>query len=51
MQLFIANSVLFSKENLKNFDRKNPAAHMAQKQKSRTTKSPLTQDWVFRPGL
>ena len=27
------------------------AAQMAQKQKSRTTKSPLMQDWVFRLGL
>ena len=27
-----------------------PAAQMAQKQKSRTTKSPLMQDWVFRLG-
>ena len=26
------------------------AAQMAQKQKSRTTKSPLMQDWVFRLG-
>ena len=26
------------------------AAHTAQKQKSRTTKSPLRQDWVFRLG-
>ena len=28
-----------------------PAAQTAQKQKSRTTKSPLMQDWVFRLGL
>ena len=28
-----------------------PAAQMAQKQKSRTTKSPLMQDWVFRLGF
>ena len=28
-----------------------PAAQMAQKQKSRTPKSPLMQDWVFRLGL
>ena len=27
-----------------------PAAQMAQKQKSRTPKSPLMQDWVFRLG-
>ena len=27
-----------------------PAAQMAQKQKSCTTKSPLMQDWVFRLG-
>ena len=27
-----------------------PAAQTAQKQKSRTTKSPLMQDWVFRLG-
>ena len=27
-----------------------PAAQIAQKQKSRTTKSPLMQDWVFRLG-
>jgi hypothetical protein len=27
------------------------AAQTAQKQKSRTTKSPLMQDWVFRLGL
>ena len=28
----------------------SPAAQTAQKQKSRTTKSPLMQDWVFRLG-
>ena len=28
-----------------------PAAQMAQKQKSRTPKNPLMQDWVFRLGL
>ena len=28
-----------------------PAAQKAQKQKSRTTKSPLMQDWVFRLGI
>ena len=28
-----------------------PAAQMAQKQKSRTPKSPLIQDWVFRLGV
>ena len=28
-----------------------PAAQTAQKQKSRTTKSPLMQDWVFRLGV
>ena len=28
-----------------------PAAQTAQKQKSRTTKSPLMQDWVFRLGF
>ena len=28
-----------------------PDAKMAQKQKSRTTKSSLLQDWVFRLGL
>jgi hypothetical protein len=28
-----------------------PAAHTAQKQKSRTSKSPLMQDWVFRLGI
>ena len=28
-----------------------PAAQLAQKQKSRTTKSPLMQDWVFRLGF
>ena len=27
-----------------------PTAHIAQKQKSLTTKSPLMQDWVFRLG-
>ena len=27
-----------------------PATQTAQKQKSRTTKSPLMQDWVFRLG-
>jgi hypothetical protein len=27
------------------------AAQTAQKQKSRSTKSPLMQDWVFRLGL
>ena len=27
-----------------------PAAQTAQKQKSRTPKSPLMQDWVFRLG-
>ena len=27
-----------------------PAAQTAKKQKSRTTKSPLIQDWVFRLG-
>ena len=27
-----------------------PAAQTVQKQKSRTTKSPLMQDWVFRLG-
>ena len=29
----------------------SPAAQMAHKQKSRTTKSPLIQDWVFRLGF
>ena len=28
-----------------------PAAQTAQKQKSRTTKSPLMQDWVTRLGI
>ena len=28
-----------------------PAAKTAQKKKSRTSKSPLLQDWVFRLGL
>ena len=28
-----------------------PAAQTAQKQKARTTKSPLMQDWLFRLGL
>ena len=28
-----------------------PAAETAQKQESRTTKSPLMQDWAFRLGL
>ena len=28
-----------------------PAAQTAQKQKSRTTKRPLMQDWIFRLGL
>jgi hypothetical protein len=28
-----------------------PAAQMAQKQKSLTTKSPLMQDWVFKLGI
>ena len=28
-----------------------PAAQMAQKQKPRTTKSPLMQNWVFRLGI
>ena len=32
------------------FSSTGPAAQMAQKQKSRTPKSPLTQDWVFRLG-
>ena len=32
------------------FFRTGPATQMAQKQKSCTTKSPLTQDWVFRLG-
>ena len=27
-----------------------PAAQTAQNQKSRTTKSPLMQDWIFRLG-
>ena len=54
---------LFSAENLKKTPSKvghnrspiflctGPAAQMAQEQKSRTTKSPLMQDWVFRLGL
>ena len=29
----------------------SPAAQTAQKQKFRTTKSPLMQDWVFRLGF
>ena len=28
-----------------------PSAQTAQKQKSRTTKSPLKQEWVFRLGF
>ena len=30
--------------------RTNPTAQTAQKQKSRTTKCPLMQDWIFRLG-
>ena len=33
------------------FLRTGPAAQMHQKQKSRTTKSPIMQDWVFRVDL
>ena len=33
------------------FFRTGLAAQTAQKQKSRTTKNPLMQDWVFRLGL
>ena len=62
MQLFSVDTMVFSKQIKSFFDpenmRKNalksfflctgPAAQTAEKQKSRTTKSPLMQDWVFR---
>ena len=41
MQLFSADSIVFSKKNFKT----------AQKQISCTTKSSLMQDWVFRLGV
>ena len=43
MQLFSADPIVFLCTG--------PAAQTAQKQKYRTTKSPLMQDWVFRLGL
>ena len=56
MQLFSADGtiflIFFAHENMKKTPSK--VAHnrpqMVQKQKSRTTKSPLMQDWVFRLG-
>ena len=67
MQLFSADAKVFSKKfkkdfltpkTWKNFPQKlliiGPQIFfyvLAQKQKSRTTKSPLMQDWVFRLGL
>ena len=60
MQLFSANAIFFDPENMKKAPSKDahnrpqlffctgPAAQMALKQKSCTTKSPLMQDWVFR---
>jgi hypothetical protein len=62
MQLFSANATIFAHENRKEMPSKvahnwprfffsiGPAAQTFQKQKSRTTKSPLIQDWVFRLG-
>ena len=60
MQLFSADAIVFSKQNMKKAPSKvahnrpptfflwtGPAAQTAQKQKSRTTKSPLMQNWVF----
>ena len=62
MQLFSGDAIVFSKpQNMKKQPSKvahnrpptfflctGRAAQMAQKQKSRTVKSPLMQDWVFR---
>ena len=52
MQFFSADAIVFSKVAHNRpptfFLCTGPAAETAQKQKSRTTKSPLMQDWVFR---
>ena len=61
MQLFLADAVVFSKKlkktptkvahNIPNlFFSTGLGAQTAQKQRKRTTKSPLMQDWVFRLG-
>ena len=53
MQLFSPDSIVFSKKKIDPENMKNPPSKVAkQKQKSRTTKSPLKmQDWVFRLEL
>ena len=53
MQLFSPDSIVFSKEKIDPENMNNPPSQVAkQKQKSRTTKSPLKmQDWVFRLEL
>ena len=56
MQLFSADAIVNRPQKLliigpQLFLCTGQAAQMAQKQKSRTTKSPLMQNWVFRLGL
>ena len=59
MQLFSADAIENMKKPSSKVAQNRPptfflcnglAAQTAQKQKSRTTKSPLMQDWVFRLG-